>query len=430
MLAAICCVCFWGEALAQEEPPSDAPADIAVLRAARDTLLRAADFTGARQPAEQVVAALERTPEGPTAADLLNLARIQAEFMEQDAAEINFLRGIELLEVADGEFATTLIAPYQALGRLYINSRRFPEAITALEQAQHISQRNAGLFNVEQSEIIDDITMAHLGAGNTLEARGLQLQRLDNAIRRFGENDPQLIPFHSHLGDYYDQSRLRTSAREQYAKALELQENEYGTDDPRLLPTLRKLVQIDLLLGRGEEAKTRLAETVERSSGAQPSERAASLAVLGDWAIVQQDALAAADYYSRAYAAAGGDAALANELFAEPQMIDFIPPLSAVDRGARRQPYVWGSIVLEFDVSAEGRAADVRTVEANPPELMDSAYNRRVRETHFRPKLLAGQPVPTSDVRLTHYFRVYLREADEDENESVEEEENAPVSTE
>jgi tetratricopeptide (TPR) repeat protein len=408
-----------GDLPAQNELPGDSP-DVAVLRAARDTLLRAADFAGARDPAERIVAALEQSPEGPLPADLLNLARIQAEFMEFDAAETNFLRGLELLELVDGEFSTSLIAPYQALGRVYINSRRFPEAIIALEQAQHISQRNAGLFNIEQSEIIDDMTMAQLGLGNTIEARSLQLQRLDNAIRRFGENDPQLIPFYGHLGDYYDQSRLRTSAREQYAKALALQETEYGTEDVRLLPILRKLVQIDLLLGRGGDAKARLARTLELNPDADATEHTASLAILGDAAIVEGDPAAAADYYARAYTAAGGDGTSAEDLFAEPEPIDFIPPLSAVDRGARSRPYAWGSIILAFDVSADGRAAAVRTVEANPPELMDAAYNRRIRETHFRPKLLGGRPVATSNVRLTNYFRVYVRGSDEDESEDEE----------
>src|SRR3970282_1387908 len=153
-------------------------------------------------------------------------------------------------EASGGDYSPALIAPYHALGRTYINGRRFPEAVAVLEQAQHISQRSAGLFNSEKSDIIEDMTMAHLGVGNTMEARSLQLQRLDNAVRRFGADDPRVIPFHNHLGDYYDRSRLRLSAREQYAKVLSIQEQQAGVDDSSLLPTVRKLMQIDLLLGR------------------------------------------------------------------------------------------------------------------------------------------------------------------------------------
>jgi hypothetical protein len=31
-----------------------------------------------------------------------------------------------------------------------------------------------------------------------------------------------------------------------------------------------------------------------------------------------------------------------------------------------------------------------------------------VRETHFRPRLVAGEPVATDGVEFTHYFRVYV----------------------
>ena len=411
----------------QQLEPEDAPLDeIAVLRSARDNLVAAQDFVGARGPAERVISSLEETPEGPLANDILHLARIQAELKEFDAAETTFLRAIEMLETSGGEYSTALIAPYHALGRTYINSRRFPEAVAVLEQAQHISQRSAGLFNVEQSDIIDDMTMAHLGVGNTMEARSLQLQRLDNAVRRFGVDDPRVIPFHNHLGDYYDRSRLRLSAREQYAKVLSIQEQVSGADDPSLIPTVRKVMQIDLLLGRSEETKARLDELLANPE-VDATERALSLAVLGDWAIVQEDPALARQYYLDAYLELERqDPTQAEELFAKPTMIDFIPPLSPVDRGTRsRRPYAWGSIVLEFDVSADGRASQVRTVSANPPDLLDTAYSRRIREAHFRPKLVGGEPAATSDVQLTHYVRLYVRNDDDEDKEEEEKAESA-----
>jgi hypothetical protein len=37
-----------------------------------------------------------------------------------------------------------------------------------------------------------------------------------------------------------------------------------------------------------------------------------------------------------------------------------------------------------------------------------------MRETHFRPRLVAGEPVATTNVRSTHYVRRYV---DKDEEE-------------
>jgi tetratricopeptide (TPR) repeat protein len=388
------------------------PVDVGVLRTARDAFSAAADWSGARAPAEQIVTTLDATPEGPSSDDLLRLARIQSELREFDAAERTYLRAIAMLETA-GELSPTLIGPYQALGRSYINARRFPEAIAVLDRARDLSRRDAGLFNVEQSALIDDLTAANLGLGNTVAARELQLERLDNAVRQFGAGDPRAAPYHDHFGDYLNESRLRVSAREQYAQVLSIQEASFGTTDARLLPTLRKLVRIDLLLGRDAGARTQLDEVLKRNPDTDAIERALSLAVLGDWASVAEDLALARQYYVEAFAAAQSRGAPdADRLFATPEMIDFIPPLSPVDRGTRSRPYLYGSIVLEFDISVEGRAENVESLNADPPGLMDSDYVRRIRETHFRPKLAAGEPVPAPNVRFTHYFRVYAAKED------------------
>jgi tetratricopeptide (TPR) repeat protein len=300
--------------------------------------------------------------------------------------------------------------PYQGLGRSYINSRRFPEAVTVLEHARDISQRNTGLFNVEQTELIDDITMALLGQGNTLEAHELQLARLNNAVRRYGADDPRVAPFHHHLGEYYDNSRLRVSAREQYEKALAIQESQLDGNVSERLESLRKLTQVELLLGDDDEARLRLEAALRESADLSAIDRGLSLALLGDSAIVAEDPTTAATYYAEAYAALeSANAIQAQEYFSQPAMIDFIPPLNSVDLGRRSDPYGWASIVLRFDVSEDGRVADVDTVEMEPSGDADEDYSRRIRETHFRPRLDGGVPVATSDVEFTHYFRYYVR---------------------
>jgi tetratricopeptide (TPR) repeat protein len=378
------------------------------LRRARDAFVAAGDFTAALEPATAVVAAGE-ADDPRYVEDRLLLARIQAELRRFDDAETNYLAAIGALEDRDGETSQTLVDPYQGLGRSYLNARRFTEAITVLEHARDISQRNTGLFNVEQSEIIDDITMAYLGTGDTDAARRLQQQRLNNAIRRFGADDPRLAPFHSHLGDYYDSSRLRASAREQYERALELQQGDAEAGPATDLGPLRKLVGIELALGDSDEAQQELLAELQRNAAIAGIERGLSLALLGDAAIAREDFGVARDFYLQAYRAfaASGNVDPV-EYFGRPQMIDFVAPLSSVDRGARRDPYAWGSIVLEFDVSAEGRATNVETVELTPPGETRVDYGRRLRETHFRPELVDGVPVSTSNVRLTHYFRYYV----------------------
>ena len=383
--------------------------ELDTLRLARDTLATASDFPAALQSAETIVAAATDETDPAFRSDLVQLARIQVELAMFADAEVNYLRAIQLAEDADGTLSLTLVEPYQALGRAYLDERRFGEAITVFEHARDINHRNLGLFNVEQTPLIDDVTLAYLGLGDTLEARELQFDRLDNAVRRFGADDPRVIPYHNHLAEYFASSRMRTGAREQYERILEIQEGQAGPDNPVLLATLRRLAGIDLLLGDGDDAKLRLDELLQATAEEVSIERGLSLALLGDWALVDEDFVLAADFYQQAYAAldATGEAD-PDEVFASPRMIDFIAPLTRVDLNRRSLPWTWGSIELAFDLSAEGRAWNVRIVAVEPAGVVESAYHRRMRETHFRPRLVAGVPVAVNDVQFTHFFRFYV----------------------
>jgi tetratricopeptide (TPR) repeat protein len=395
-------------------------AGLQTLRRARDTLMGISDFDAALNPARTIVERQESgTPDADYPKDLTALARIHAETGNFDTAETGFIKAIDLIEAAEGEFSITLVDPYRALGRSYIKAARYPEAITALEEAQHISQRNLGLFNVEQTPLLDDITTAYLGIGDTVEAREMQLERLDNAMKRYGVDDPRVYPFRYQLADYYQRSRMQLSAREQYEEVLKSQETQLGANDPALLSPLRQLMKIDLMMTQGEDdaAHARLTAILERSADLDPVERGLSLAMLGDWATVTGDAAAARAFYQQAWGALSSkpDVDVAS-YFATPIMLDFIAPLSAVDRGARSKPYSWAQITFRFDLSADGRPFNVQTVgREGPPGPIEARYNRRLREAHFRPRIVAGEPVATDNVQFTHYFRFYVEEEDEEQ---------------
>jgi tetratricopeptide (TPR) repeat protein len=396
------------------------PGALAALRRARDTMMRINDFDAARNPAQTVVERQEQAPK-PDASypqDLAALARIQAETGQLEIAETNFLKAVDLIVAAEGEYSITLVDPYRGLGRSYIKAARYTDAITVLETAQNVSQRNLGLFNVEQTPLLDDITTAYLGLGDTGEARKLQLERLDNAVKRFGPDDPRVFPFRYQLADYYQRSRMTGSAREQYEAVLKSQEAQGGATDPALLGPLRQVVRIDLMMTQGEEdaAYSRLVALLAQNPDVDPVERGLSLATLGDWATVKGDAMGARAYYLEAWTTlrANPDVDVAS-FFAKPVMLDFIAPLSSVDRGQRSRPYSWAQITFAFDLSADGRPFNVRTVgREGPPAPIEDRYTRRLRETHFRPRLLAGEPVATDNVQFTSYFRFYVDDDAED----------------
>lgn len=398
------------------EAPAGSP--LASLRRGRDAFVEIRDFDAALKPAQSIVDAQREQREAEYPADLSALALIQGELRDTDKAVSNFVDAIALVETEEGEDSPTLIKYYHGLGRTYIKGGLYEQAIVSLEQAQHISQRHLGLFNVEQAPLLDDITTAYLGLGDTAEARNIQVERLDNAVRRYGAADPRVIPFRYTLAKYYEQSRLPESARQQYQEVLKAEETRLGGAGAELLGPLRELVSIDLLVSQARDPaqRDRLATLLEQSQDADPAERGLSFALLGDWATVAGDPATARGYYQQAWDSleAIPDVDVARH-FAKPAMLDFIAPLSSVDRAERNRPYTWAEIVFEFDVSADGLPSEVRGVTRDESTAMlQSRYGRRLRETHFRPRLIDGAPVATANVRSTHYVRRYISKEEEE----------------
>ena len=339
---------------------------------------------------------------------LIALGAVQTDLNEFAAAEGTYLRGIERLTAAHGEFAPILIDPYRGLAQVYVRSSRSPEALTVLEHAQHISQRNYGLFNVEQTIILDEMSEVYAAAGDTRSAQEIQQERLNIGLRRFGEDDLDVIPFRYHLAEYYELSRMHGRAREQYEDVIEIQESHLDRYSGDLLKPLREIVRIDILTGDRSSARHRLQEILELGTQIPAMDRARSLAVLGDWALTNGQLALGLSHYRDADAvlAADGDSRVV-ELFSSPALINFIPPPSPVDRTGGSEPYEWGAISADFEISAEGRARNVRIVAATPPGLMDARYRARLMESYFRPRLVAGEPVATPHVRFTHQFRYF-----------------------
>ncbi len=216
------------------------------------------------------------------------------------------------------------------------------------------------------------------------------------------------------LANYYERSRLPESASKQYQEVLKSQTTTHGDSDVTLLGPLRQIVKIDLLITQASKPQHRdqLAMLVEQLADADVVERGLSLAALGDWAIVANDSAGARNYYNQAWAALAQNPQFdVAGYFNAPSMIDFIAPLNPVDRNTLSRSYAWTQIQFNFNVSPDGLPSNVTIVglrDDQEPLPIQSQYSRRVHETHFRPRLVGGNPVLTTNVKSTHYFRYYL----------------------
>ncbi len=343
---------------------------------------------------------------------LLERAELRARLDELDAAEADFLEAIELITAADGEFAAALIRAYHGLAQVLAARGDYPEAVTVLGEARHVSHRNSGLFNLEQIELLDMLSEIYEQAGDTREAQRQQVEGLTIAQRHFGADDAGVVPYHFKLARYYELARMRGLAREQYHAALDIvRDDPDSTPDDELVP-LTELVRIDTLTGATSRARRELEERLQSTLAAPAATRAEAYAVLGDTELADGDREQARDYYAQAYAAFS-DPVAADTYFSAPRLINFVPPPSPVDWGRRRNAaYAWGSITASFGITADGKTERIRIVFADPPGLMETGYARRLAEAVFRPRLVAGLPLATSRLRFSHEFRHFVPDED------------------
>src|SRR5690606_33184187 len=126
-------------------------------------------------------------------------------------------------------------------------------------------------------------------------------------------------------------------------------------DERALLEPLRRLLRIEILLRDRDEARGRIADILQRVPEIDDVERAKGVIALGDFANARDEDFAAARArYAEAYALLDAAPAARDELLGRPEMLDFVAPVTQVDLGQSTRPYAWGTIVLGFDVGADG----------------------------------------------------------------------------
>jgi protein TonB len=75
-----------------------------------------------------------------------------------------------------------------------------------------------------------------------------------------------------------------------------------------------------------------------------------------------------------------------------------------------------GHVLVRFDVDEFGRSHNVTVIESDPPGLKDESIARYIRESRFRPRVLDGKLVYTSNKALDIIFR-YTPNDDEQQPE-------------
>lgn len=359
------------------------------------------------------------------ASALTNLAIVQAENADFEAAVQNYTTAIDIRERASGTIVSAeLINPLLGLAGAYMSLGDIDQAIPVFERAIHISHVNEGPENLDQVEIVGALSRAHFFNGDLDTADDLQDAVFRLRARRSDDNFDQYLDALRDRAGWYARLRKSSDAIRYYRRLVRAISRQYGDEDPRLIEPLLAIADAASMYNHlhdlwGGYAAGRLsaarAVRIARANADDDSARLARvLTDQGDWFTARYNGRRARPPYQEAWRILDGDPALhglRDELFAAPELIlrTRLRPVYGVREDAsilRSDRFTAeGYVVVTFDVDPLGRPRNVRVTDADPAGLMDQHLRYQVRQFRYRPAFEGGRPRAFEGVTYRHGFR-------------------------
>jgi tetratricopeptide (TPR) repeat protein len=408
-------------------------AEIVRFNALRD----AKTFDEAENVAKQIIEMSIRLT-GPESSDtssaLTNLAIVQFETEDYEAAQQNFAAAIEIIEDTEDQLNAQLILPLRGLGAAQLASDRPDLAYRSFKRAVHISHVNEGPHNVDQIEILEALAEANLRLGNSEDARNNQDMIYALNIRHYVENSIDMVPSLERRAKWQRRTGYILDERATYRRIIRIVESENGKDDISLIEPLIKLGESYFYVNQSSPASYQPTTT---GSGEMYFKRAIRIATEhpdADWTLLAKAKLKLGDYYNfrsdigrarNTYADTWEIMSAAEDRLPYRQAaLEVLTPLNsepiprfagdanASDRSREDGGLREGRIVVAYDVNARGRVSDYAVVEAEPVEFenMRRHVQRAVRTRLFRPRYVAAEAVDSPNQTFTHTF--YYRQED------------------
>lgn len=372
-----------------------------------------------------------------TAKALTNLAAVQYETRNYEAAQQNFQSAIDIYKENEDQLSARLINPLRGLGAAQLESGRPDLAERTFGQAVHISHVNEGPHNIEQIPLLEALAETRLRMGEIDDARDAQDMVYALNLRHLDGNAMSLIPTLMRRAKWQRRTGYILDERATYRRVIRIIEQTKGKEAVELIPPLTELAESYFYV---DATDTTSFQTGAIATGEIYFKRAVRIAEENpdsNWKILAQTQLALADYYNfrgdlgrarRNYQEtwellSGSDEQLAfrQEVLeqAHPLNDDVVAKYAGDATKAERQSgsddIQRGNIVIGFDISDRGRVTNLAVVEATPEEFEDiqDTVLREVRQRVYRPRFVKGEPVDTPGQVYAHTFYYQQSELDE-----------------
>ena len=351
----------------------------------------------------------------------MTLAAVQNELEEYPAAEASYLHALSIYRDAEGSFARVLIEPLLGLGDNYHDSGQYSNAVSAYNEARTVSRRVEGLLNENQIVMLDRMTASFERLDQHEEAHERQLEALMLVERNHEPADPEMLEAVYKYAAWLRSVNRYPEEREQYFRAERIIREHFGEDNLLLVRPLRERAISFRVQGNAAPQGIGGLRDALALIEAQPEPDSLMLAEvlrdIGDWDVAFGRAGTDGADYLRSWRALG-DVPNGRELrqvWYESNVVAFNAPWNR--RGLSNDPEApRGHVLVRFDVDQYGRSHNVAVVSSDPPGLKDDAIARYIRESRFRPRILDGQVVYTSNKALDVIFR-YTPDEDEQQQD-------------
>jgi tetratricopeptide (TPR) repeat protein len=438
--AAVCAVGAHAQDSAQDSPPveGELETDTTVPEIAADQRIvtrfeaeiemrRLTDeerYAEAEEIGQQLIP-LTEAEFGPTsleaAAAHTNLAALQNQLEEYPAAEASYLQALSIYREIEGSYARVVIEPLLGLGDNYHDSGQYSNAISAYNEARTVSRRVDGLLNQNQMVMLDRMTASFERLDQHEEAHKRQLEVLALAERNYDPADPEMLEAIYRYAAWLRSANRYPEEREQYFRVERVIREHHGDDSLLHVRPLRERAISFRVQGnaapQGIGGLRDALAMLEAQPEPDPLMLAEVLRDIGDWDVAFGRVGTDGADYLRSWRALGEvpNGAELREDWYESNAFAFNAPWNR--RNLSNDPEApRGHVLVRFDVDQYGRSHNVVVVSSEPPGLKDDAIARYIRESRFRPRIVDGQIVYTSNKALDVIFR-YIPDEDEQQQD-------------
>ena len=355
------------------------------------------------------------------------------------AREQGFMNAISRIESSEGAYGAGLAEQMLSLGLSLQREQRHIDAVAAFKRGVHLARINNGLYCAEQIPLLEGQIRSHIALGQYAEADErqsylyrVQLRSLPGGMERASALLQQASwQFNAHqmrLG-WQGPGRLMNMWN-LYQRALNDILEQEGETSPKLLPPLYGMLRTQYLISefqavsqqpgmnfsstganpeldnfylyrsknydKGRSVILAIYDVQQANHGAGSVETITAQIMLGDWALWHDRRDEANELYRAAITELEhlSDAQiLIDRFFNEPAVLPDIDGLRPLPPAVSAEQ---GNILVEFGVDSRGRVIDLQRLDQNAES--DSAAIRLMRDlrnTHFRPRFIAGEPVGT-----------------------------------